>query len=284
MTARSRLPGLGVSGSHRATGTSLLLAGLFVAALAGRAGSAPPAATPSTSTPNKAGSAPAKPESSDAASAVPFGTKSKDPIYITSDRLDIYDKEGRAVYSGASGVVATQGASKLVGTELTAFYDRQKDNGGTQGQAPQQQGAAGTQVKRILVKGPVSVVQNDQVATGDNGEFDRVQNIVTLTGHVSLTQGADVTTGEKLVYDLNTGVANVFSGPGTPVKSLFVQGSEPGQAKTATPQKGSSGKPASTGTGSSKASSEKAATASSSKAASAKTGTEKGSSTKAAQP
>jgi len=110
---------------------------------------------------------------------------------ITSDRLDIYDKEGRAVYSGASGVVATQGTSKLVGTELTAYYERQHDNGdkAAEGQ-PQQQSTAGTQVKRILVKGPVSVVQNDQVATGDNGEFDRVQNIVTLTGHVSLTQGA----------------------------------------------------------------------------------------------
>ncbi|MBV9431712.1 MAG: organic solvent tolerance protein OstA [Hyphomicrobiales bacterium] len=182
---------------------------------------------------------------------MPFGAKSKDPIYITSDRLDIYDKEGRAVYSGASGVVATQGASKLVGTELTAYYERQHDTGGTTGDSqPQPQGTAGTQVKRILVKGPVSVVQNDQVATGDNGEFDRVSNIVTLTGHVSLTQGADVTTGDKLTYDLNTGIANVFSAPGTPVKSLFVQGSQPGETKPGSPQKSPPGKPSPASTGS----------------------------------
>jgi lipopolysaccharide export system protein LptA len=156
-----------------------------------------------------------------------FPTKSKDPIYITADRLDIYDKEGRAVYSGASGVVVTQGPSKLTGSELTAYYDRQKDGeGGSKG--PDLGGSA---VKRIVVKGPVSIIQNDQVATGDNADFDRTKNVVTMTGHVSLTQGPNVTTGDKLVYYLDTGIANVFSAPGTPVKSLFVQGSQPGEAK-----------------------------------------------------
>ncbi|MFI4994839.1 MAG: LptA/OstA family protein [Hyphomicrobiales bacterium] len=170
-----------------------------------------------------------------------FPTKSKDPIYITADRLDIYDKEGRAVYSGPSGVVATQGPSKLVGTELTAYYERQHDGADKQA-AGGGQPMSGSAVKRILVKGPVSVVQNDQVATGDAADFDRVQNIVTLTGHVSMTQGPNVTTGDKLIYYLNTGVANVFSAPGTPVKSLFVQGSQAGDPKAATPQKAAPGK------------------------------------------
>jgi lipopolysaccharide export system protein LptA len=271
MIASSNLSLSGGSVASRKGVATLFLAGVLVAALAAPAASAPPAA-PSTTSGNKpAAAAPGKP-APDAASAVPFGTKSKDPIYITSDRLDIYDKEGRAVYSGASGVVATQGASKLVGTELTAYYDRQHDNGDktAEGQ-PQQQGAAGTQVKRILVKGPVSVVQNDQVATGDNGEFDRVQNIVTLTGHVSLTQGADVTTGDKLIYDLNTGIANVFSGPGTPVKSLFVQGSQPGETKPAGPQKPPPGKPAPASTSSKAGAKPSGAPASPTRAASAKT-------------
>jgi lipopolysaccharide export system protein LptA len=196
----------------------------------------------------------AKGDAKQSGGASPFPTKSKDPIYITADRLDIFDKEGRAVYSGASGVVVTQGASKLVGTELTAYYERQHDNdkaaaaGGAAQPAAQSSGMAGSAVKRILVKGPVSVVQNDQVATGDAADFDRVQNIVTLTGHVSMTQGPNVTTGDKLIYDLNSGVANVFSAPGTPVKSLFVQGSQTGDAKVgdakAAAQKPGSGKPA----------------------------------------
>ena len=128
MSASSSLLPLGGSGARPKSGAVLFLAGLLVAAFAAPAASAPPAAPSSTSSASKPAAAPGKP-AADAASAVPFGTKSKDPIYITSDRLDIYDKEGRAVYSGASGVVATQGTSKLVGTELTAFYDRQHDNG-----------------------------------------------------------------------------------------------------------------------------------------------------------
>jgi lipopolysaccharide export system protein LptA len=223
--------------------TVMILAGLVTAAFVAPARSAPASSTPTaTGSAAKPSAAPGKP-ASDQANPGLFPTKSKDPIYITSDRLDIYDKEGRAVYSGPSGVVATQGASKLVGTELTAYYERQHDNGDSSAGGQSQQNVTGSAVKRILVKGPVSVVQNDQVATGDAGDFDRVQNTVTLTGHVSLTQGPNVTTGDKLVYDLNTGVANVFSGPGTPVKSLFVQGSQPGDSKPAAPQKPGSGKP-----------------------------------------
>jgi lipopolysaccharide export system protein LptA len=223
--------------------TALTAAGLMAAAGPELASGAPNAVSPAPAAKPAAEKSGAKqtPKSTDPAL---FPTKSKEPIYITADRLDIFDKEGRAVYSGPSGVVVTQGASKVVGTELTAYYERQHD---------QQQGAAGSSggsqmsgsaIKRILVKGPVSVVQNDQVATGDDADFDRVQNIVTLTGHVSMTQGPNVTTGDKLIYNLNSGVANVYSAPGTPVKSLFVQGSQGPAAgaagsgdKAATPDK-----------------------------------------------
>jgi len=211
---------------------------LILGAWAAPAGttSATPAPKPA---PTKSDKPAAKPENTGL-----LPTKSKDPIYITADRLDIFDKEGRAVYSGPSGVTATQGNSKLVGTELTAFYDRQKDSTDKPaGDQAQGQGMGASSVKRIVVKGPVSVVQNDQVATGDAGDFDRVNNIVTLTGHVSLTQGQNVTTGDKLVYDLNTGIANVYSAPGVPVKSLFIQENQANNGDQNAPKK-AAGKPA----------------------------------------
>jgi lipopolysaccharide export system protein LptA len=205
--------------------------------------SAAPTPTPKPTTAPAKSDKPDKPAAkSDNTGLLP--TKSKDPIYITADRLDIFDKEGRAVYSGPSGVTATQGNSKLVGTELTAFYDRQKDSSDKPaGDQTQGQGMGASSVKRIVVKGPVSVVQNDQVATGDAGDFDRVNNIVTLTGHVSLTQGQNVTTGDKLVYDLNTGIANVYSAPGVPVKSLFIQENQANNGDQ-NAQKKAAGKPA----------------------------------------
>ena len=217
---------------------ALICAGLSAGAV-DFACAAPAAGSPAPAAAKAPAKSDAKASDAKQSPASPFPTKSKDPIYITADRLDIFDKEGRAVYSGPSGVTVTQGPSKVVGSELTAYYERQRDQqpaAGGEAQAgaqpaAQQSGMAGSQIKRILIKGPVSVVQNDQVATGDGAEFDRVQNVVTLSGHVSLTQGPNVTTGDKLIYDLNSGVANVFSAPGTPVKSLFVQGGQSGDTK-----------------------------------------------------
>ena len=39
--------------------------------------------------------------------------------------------------------------------------------------------------------------------------FDRTANRILLTGNVALSDGPNVTTGERIVYDLNTSIANV---------------------------------------------------------------------------
>ena len=57
--------------------------------------------------------------------------------------------------------------------------------------------------------GPVTVLSKTQTATGDNGSYDKSQNKVYLNGHVTLSDGGNVTKGEKLVYDLTTGQATV---------------------------------------------------------------------------
>ena len=73
----------------------------------------------------------------------------------------------------------------------------------------------------------MTIVSKTQVATGDNASFDRVANRVYLIGNVALTDGPNVTRGERIVYDLNSGVANVETAPGGRVKALFVPGSAP---------------------------------------------------------
>ena len=165
-----------------------------------------------------------------------FGSNSKDPIYVEADRLDVFDRESRAVYSGK--VLASQGDTRINAAEMIVFYSRA---GGDKGKpakgapppasAPPPQGgsggAGGTAIRRIEAKGGVTVVSKDQVATGRDGVFDRVANTITLTGDVALSQGQNVTRGEQLVYDLNTGVAVVTGGR---VKGLFIPGSTPDAA------------------------------------------------------
>ncbi|HEY8382338.1 MAG TPA: LptA/OstA family protein [Microvirga sp.] len=178
----------------------------------------------------------------------------KEPIKIDADKLDVFDRESRAVFEG--NVVAVQGDSTIKCTTLTVFYEQNRQGAATAGATTGATGAAprptpaaasgagptgDNQIRKIDCKGPVTIVSKTQVATGDNATFDRVANKVFLIGNVALSDGPNVTRGERIVYDLNSGVANVETKPGGRVKALFVPGSNPegaGGADAAKPKPG----------------------------------------------
>ena len=72
--------------------------------------------------------------------------------------------------------------------------------------------------------GPVTVASKTQTATADNGSYDKGHNNVVLNGHVVLTDGRNVTKGDRLTYDLDSGQAAVQGG-GARVQGLFLPGS-----------------------------------------------------------
>jgi lipopolysaccharide export system protein LptA len=157
--------------------------------------------------------------------AVGFGNfgSSKEPIKIDANKLDVYDKEGRAVFSG--DVVAVQGESTMKCTAMTVFYEQQNREGGSAAQpAAATAGPNESAIKRIECAGPVTIVSKTQVATGDNATFDRGANKILLNGNAALSDGPNVTRGERVVYDINTGVASIDTKPGGRVKALFVPG------------------------------------------------------------
>jgi lipopolysaccharide export system protein LptA len=165
-------------------------------------------------------SQPAKKERDKDRSTNPLSSmgSSKEPIKIDADRLDVYDKEQRAVFKG--DVVAVQGETTIRCTTMTVFYERQSQKG--QPPQPASQASQNDSIKQIDCAGPVTVVSKDQVATSDNATFDRAANKVTLIGNAVLSQCENVTRGERIVYDLNTQVANVETKPGGRVQALFV--------------------------------------------------------------
>jgi lipopolysaccharide export system protein LptA len=169
--------------------------------------------------------------------AVGFGNfgASKEPIKIDADKLDVFDKEGRAVFSG--NVVAVQGESTMNCSLMTVYYEQQnREQGGAQASAASAQGPQESAIKKIDCAGPVTIVSRTQVATGNHASFDRMANKIFLTGNATLSDGPNVTKGERVVYDINTGVANIETAPGGRVKALFVPGSgsaEPGAAGAA---------------------------------------------------
>jgi len=149
------------------------------------------------------------------------GASSKEPISIEADKLEYDDKAQSAVYSG--NVVVEQGASKLTCSLLKVEFEKEAAPGGeAQGGGDAGPGTGSASVKRLEAEGPVTVVSKTQVATGDSALYDRSQQKVWLTGHVTLSDSGNITKGDRLVYDLTTGRANV---EGKRVQGLFVPGS-----------------------------------------------------------
>lgn len=195
---------------------ALIAPALSVAALAqqqpARSGSAPAAAPAAASaTPAK----PAKPRGG--APGSPFGGMggdSKEPIKIDANKLDVLDKDNKAIFSG--NVVAVQGETTVRCSVMTVFYEGRGQGGQAAAPKPAQpaaqgQGANDGAIKRIECTGPVTVVSKTQAATSDNAVFDRANNQVIMTGNVALNDGPNITRGDKLVYNTQTGIANVTS-------------------------------------------------------------------------
>lgn len=176
-----------------------------------------------------------------------LGGDSKEPIKIDADKLDVLDKENRAVFSG--NVVAVQGETTVRCSKMTVFYEGRGGQGGgaatarAAAPAPAAGAPAGqgndSSIKRIECTGPVTVVSKTQAATSDNAVFDRANNVVIMTGNVALNDGPNITRGERLVYNTVTGVANVENNKGR-VQGFFV----PNSGDANKPAAGTPGRPA----------------------------------------
>jgi lipopolysaccharide export system protein LptA len=148
-----------------------------------------------------------KPASSGDPVAIFPGTSSKEPISIDADKLVYFDKEHKAIYTG--NVVVIQGDTKMTCTVMTVFLDRAPAQGAKQPADAQSGPTADSGVKRLEATGPVTVISKTQVATGDSGSYDKTEDKVWLIGHVTLSDGQNVTKGDKLTYDLKNGQATV---------------------------------------------------------------------------
>lgn len=153
-----------------------------------------------------------------------FGSSQGGPIRIDANKLEVFDRESRAVYTG--DVVAVRGKTTLRGSQMQIFYNRNRQGGN--GAAGRTAGppAAGDQgaIEKIIVKGPVSVVCETQTATAKEMIYDAAARKVFLNGDVVVADGPNILRGERIVYDTETGQATVTTTPGGRVQSVIEQG------------------------------------------------------------
>jgi lipopolysaccharide export system protein LptA len=110
-----------------------------------------------------------------------FELNKKDPIYITSDWLEVDQRKNTITYKGR--VVTVQADMTMRSDVLTAFYDEGMK-----------------QMQQLVAEGKVNATQGNRVATGDKAIFDDKAKTVTLTGNPMMRQGNNQVTGTKIVY------------------------------------------------------------------------------------
>lgn len=142
------------------------------------------------------------------------------PINIEADTLEVDDNKQIATFSGR--VAASQDKMRLTTDKLVINYRRGKDG-------------SNPQLRTIDARGNVVMKVRDQVATGAWAHYNLLEEKLTLTGKVVLSQGENVIRGEKIVVNLKTGRSRMFSSEkskkGGRVRGLFTPKRRPAKAK-----------------------------------------------------
>ena len=110
-----------------------------------------------------------------------FEFNKKEPIYITSDWMEVDQKKNTITYKGR--VVTIQSEMTMRSETLTAVYDPEMK-----------------QIRQIIAEGKVNAVQGNRMATGDKAIFDDKAKTVTLTGNPVMRQGNSQVTGSRIIY------------------------------------------------------------------------------------
>jgi lipopolysaccharide export system protein LptA len=160
--------------------------------------------------------------------------RNSDPIEVTSDTLEVFQEENRAVFTGH--VVAIQKDVRLKADQMTVYYRAQeeaKPGGGKEQPKPQAKKAVPEQEKNAIEKieaiGSVFLSTPEETASGAKGTYDVQNNTIYLDNSVVLTRGQNVLKGEHLTYSFATGQSKLSSNPAD--KAAGSTESVPGQGK-----------------------------------------------------
>lgn len=121
------------------------------------------------------------------------------PIQIESDRLDIADDNGTAIFTGNVNVV--QGATVLKTGKLVVHYEKD-------GNGDAEPGASA--IERLEATEKVLIQSEGQQASGDEATFDMKSEVLVIRGkEVVLTEGENIAVGCLLQINMQNGRAKL---------------------------------------------------------------------------
>ncbi len=156
------------------------------------------------------------------AAAPTNGFQKNQPIEISSDKLDVYQDQHKAIFTG--NVIAVQADKTLRSVTMTVYYRDSNPEKPAKPAKPVKPGASvpppapptppspkptdpeGAQgIYRIDADENVVFTTPTETAVGDKGIYDVDANTIDLTGKiVTLTRGQNILKGTHAVYDMNT--------------------------------------------------------------------------------
>jgi len=109
------------------------------------------------------------------------------PIEVSADKLELLNKEGRAIYTGHAKAI--RDTTTVTCDTLTVFY------------------AAGHDVSRIVAVGHVEAVDGDRTATGERANYDNLTGILVVDGNPQARLGKRTVKGDRVTF--TTGLERV---------------------------------------------------------------------------
>ena len=145
-------------------------------------------------------------------------TSKKEPIQITSEKLDFDYKNRRTVFHGDVDVI--QGDVRLQSDILTVDYAQVGDK---------------QELKAVTADGHVTMTQGTKKATGSHAVFDQSSRTVVLTGDAILAEGSNQVNGDRIIVHPDESRMEVL-GENRRVKVILFPGEGP--LASGTPGKG----------------------------------------------
>ena len=116
------------------------------------------------------------------------------PLDITAERLEMKQKQGRAIFKGAVRVI--QGKMTLSSESLTVFYKASE-------------GEDKPAISRLDALGTVTLVSETESLSGDWAIYDVDRRLITVGGNVIFKQNDNTLKGQRLEFDLVSGLAKL---------------------------------------------------------------------------
>ena len=131
-------------------------------------------------------------------------------VITARDSLEYWEARRLAVARGDA--MAVRDGQRIQADVLTAYFEAVE--------------GGGNRIARVDATGGVVITTPQEVARGQEGVYNALEEKVTLSGDVRITRAENQLNGERAVVDLRTGISRLLPSDGTGgrVKGLFIPG------------------------------------------------------------